>query len=68
MSSPKPSLWASEIYAEDEAEWSCEPEVIDDSKEMFSSRHSRTDAHMNSQIVADCPRQVEARQNSITEE
>lgn len=36
---------------EKEAVMSLEPEVVGDTKETVSSRHSRTDAHVNSETV-----------------
>lgn len=36
-------------FAEEEVERLQEPKVMDDSKEILSSRHNRTDAHKNSQ-------------------
>lgn len=40
------------IYAEEEVERSQESEVIDDFKDTVSSRHNRSNAHLNSEAVA----------------
>lgn len=41
-------------YAEEEAERVLEPVVIEDSKQIGLSRHSKTDKHMNSQLHRLC--------------
>lgn len=41
-------------YAEEEAERVLEPVVIEDSKQIGLSRHSKTDKHMNSQLYRLC--------------
>lgn len=46
-----------------------EPEAMDDSKGTASSRHSRTDARVNSEMVAACagPAQAQTRYSPRTE-
>lgn len=41
-------------YVEEEAERVLEPVVIEDSKQIGLSRHSKTDKHMNSQLHRLC--------------
>lgn len=45
----KPLPQGSGTYAEEDMERLLEAEVVDDSKEIVSSRHNRTDAHTNPQ-------------------
>ena len=52
MSSSYPSTQGSGNYWEEEVEQSQEAEGIGGVKEAGFSRHSRTDAHMNSETVA----------------
>lgn len=43
---------------EEEVEGLLEPTGLDHTKETVSSRHNRTDTHMNSETIAACTRPV----------
>ena len=51
----------SQSYVEQEAGRLKETELMDDSKETVSSRHNRTDSHLNSEILGICARPVEVK-------